>query len=212
MTCTSNWITHIPYWSSVQVQNQSVQTDQPGWEGPLQAQHQGTLHIQCYCCCYCCFYWVLLSNQTPTTHSCSSSQASLKKFLDYIQTGAVEKLAKVLDKGLDPNFHDPDSGGGFFPLRTRANRFAGRTLTFPSLPTCGSETPLCVAVQSSLPVDGIKVLVQGGAHLDFRNKEGLTALHKAVRAHNHTGLLVRTPNQVAYVNIIGRTTNNVARL
>lgn len=39
-------------------------------------------------------------------------QASLKRFLDYIQTGAVEKLAKVLDKGLDPNFHDPDSGGG----------------------------------------------------------------------------------------------------
>lgn len=69
-----------------------------------------------------------------------------------------------------------------------------------------------MAVQSGLPVDGIKVLVQGGAHLDFRNKEGLTALHKAVRAHNHTGLLVRTPNQVAYVIIMGRKTNIVARL
>lgn len=67
-----------------------------------------------------------------------------------------------------------------------------------------------MAVQSGLPVDGIKVLVQGGAHLDFRNKEGLTALHKAVRAHNHTGLLVRT--QVAYVINMGRTTNTVARL
>lgn len=41
------------------------------------------------------------------------SQASLKKFLEYIQTGAIEKIAKVLEKGLDPNFHDPDSGGAF---------------------------------------------------------------------------------------------------
>lgn len=55
----------------------------------------------------------------PPTHSLThappppSSQASLKKFLDYIQTGTIEKMAKVLDKGLDPNFHDPDNGGEF---------------------------------------------------------------------------------------------------
>ncbi|XP_071782808.2 SH3 and multiple ankyrin repeat domains protein 1-like [Centroberyx gerrardi] len=90
-----------------------------------------------------------------------STKASLKKFLDYVQTGAVEKIAKVLEKGLDPNYHDPDSG----------------------------ETPLSVAVQSSMTVEGIRVLVQGGAHLDFRTRDGLTAVHKAVRAHNHAGLL-----------------------
>ncbi|XP_047465238.1 SH3 and multiple ankyrin repeat domains protein 1-like isoform X2 [Mugil cephalus] len=90
-----------------------------------------------------------------------STKASLKKFLDYIQTGAIEKMAKVLDKGLDPNFHDPDSG----------------------------ETPLSVAVQSGLSVEGIRLLVQGGAHLDFRSRDGLTAVHKAVRAHNHAGLM-----------------------
>lgn len=53
----------------------------------------------------------------PPTHSLTTpphpSQASLKKFLDYIQTGTIEKMAKVLDKGLDPNFHDPDNGGEF---------------------------------------------------------------------------------------------------
>lgn len=65
---------------------------------------------------WCCSYWVFSSTQTLTSHFRFSSQASLKKFLDYIQTGAVDKLAKVLDKGLDPNFHDPDSGGGFFLL------------------------------------------------------------------------------------------------
>ncbi|XP_041671757.1 SH3 and multiple ankyrin repeat domains protein 1-like isoform X1 [Cheilinus undulatus] len=70
-------------------------------------------------------------------------------------------MAKVLDKGLDPNFHDPDSG----------------------------ETPLSVAAQSGLSVEGIRVLFQGGAHLDFRSRDGLTAVHKAVRAQNHAGLL-----------------------
>lgn len=62
----------------------------------------------------------------------------------------------------------------------------------PSSPSDDSETPLSVAVQSGLPVECIRVLVQGGAHLDFRNRDGLTAVHKAVRAHNHAGLLVRT--------------------
>lgn len=37
----------------------------------------------------------------------------MKKFLDYVQAGTVDKMAKVLEKGLDPNFHDPDSGGEF---------------------------------------------------------------------------------------------------
>ncbi|XP_031698906.1 SH3 and multiple ankyrin repeat domains protein 1-like isoform X1 [Anarrhichthys ocellatus] len=90
-----------------------------------------------------------------------STKASLKKFLDYIQTGAIEKMAKVLDKGLDSNFHDPDSG----------------------------ETPLSIAMQSGLPVEGIRLLVQGGSHLDFRSRDGFTPVHKAVRAHNHAGLM-----------------------
>lgn len=42
---------------------------------------------------------------------CLPLQASLKKFMDYIQTSAVEKVAKLVDKGLDPNYHDPDTGG-----------------------------------------------------------------------------------------------------
>ncbi|KAL7850152.1 hypothetical protein SRHO_G00195010 [Serrasalmus rhombeus] len=90
------------------------------------------------------------------------TKASLKKFMDYIQTGAVEKVAKFLDKGLDPNYHDPDTG----------------------------ETPLTLAVQCE-PGAGevIRALVMGGAHIDFRAKDGLTSLHKAVRAHAHTALL-----------------------
>lgn len=36
----------------------------------------------------------------------------------------------------------------------------------------------------------IKVLKNGGAHLDFRTRDGITALHKAVRTKNHTALIV----------------------
>lgn len=36
----------------------------------------------------------------------------------------------------------------------------------------------------------IKVLKNGGAHLDFRTRDGITSLHKAVRSKNHTALIV----------------------
>uniref|UniRef100_A0A667XB97 SH3 and multiple ankyrin repeat domains protein 1 n=1 Tax=Myripristis murdjan TaxID=586833 RepID=A0A667XB97_9TELE len=90
------------------------------------------------------------------------TKASLKKFMDYIQTSSVDKMAKFLDKGLDPNYQDSDNG----------------------------ETPLSLAVQCE-PGGGeaIRVLVEGGAHIDFRAKDGLTPLHKAVRSHSHTALL-----------------------
>ena len=42
---------------------------------------------------------------------CLPLQASLKKLMEYIQTGAADKVAKLIDKGLDPNYHDPDTGG-----------------------------------------------------------------------------------------------------
>ncbi len=44
-------------------------------------------------------------------HFCLCVQASLKKFMDYIQTSAVDKMIKFIDKGLDPNFQDSDTGG-----------------------------------------------------------------------------------------------------
>lgn len=31
--------------------------------------------------------------------------------MDYIQTSAVDKMVKFMDKGLDPNFQDSDTGG-----------------------------------------------------------------------------------------------------
>ncbi|XP_035511024.1 SH3 and multiple ankyrin repeat domains protein 1 [Morone saxatilis] len=91
------------------------------------------------------------------------TKASLKKFMDYIQTSAVDKMVKFIDKGLDPNYQDSDTG----------------------------ETPLSLAVQCE-PGGGepIRVLVEGGAHIDFRAKDGLTPVHKAVRGHRHTALLV----------------------
>ncbi|KAG9473182.1 hypothetical protein GDO78_022895 [Eleutherodactylus coqui] len=89
------------------------------------------------------------------------TKASLRKFMDYIQHCSVEKVCKMLDRGLDPNYHDPETG----------------------------DTPLSLAAQLDNSVEVIKALRNGGAHLDFRSKDGMTALHKAARAKTQTALV-----------------------
>ncbi|KFR11796.1 SH3 and multiple ankyrin repeat domains protein 2 [Opisthocomus hoazin] len=88
------------------------------------------------------------------------TKANLRKFMDYVHHLSVEKVTKMLDRGLDPNYHDLESG----------------------------ETPLTLAVQLDNTVEVIKALKNGGAHLDFRAKDGMTALHKAARAKNQVTL------------------------
>ncbi|XP_060695129.1 SH3 and multiple ankyrin repeat domains protein 2-like isoform X3 [Hemiscyllium ocellatum] len=89
------------------------------------------------------------------------TKANLRKFMDYIQHRALEKIVKMLDRGLDPNYYDSESG----------------------------ETPLTLAAQLEVPVEVIKALRNGGAHLDFRAKDGVTPLHKAAKAKNQTALM-----------------------
>ncbi|CAK7307674.1 SH3 and multiple ankyrin repeat domains protein 2 [Vulpes lagopus] len=88
------------------------------------------------------------------------TKTNLKKFMDHIQHRLVEKVIKMLERGLDPNFHDPETG----------------------------ETPLTLAAQLDDPTEVIKALRNGGAHLDFRARDGMTALHKAARARNQVAL------------------------
>nr|XP_060621261.1 SH3 and multiple ankyrin repeat domains protein 2 isoform X6 [Anolis sagrei ordinatus] len=84
------------------------------------------------------------------------TKANFRKFMDHVHHRSVEKLIKMLDRGLDPNYHDLETG----------------------------ETPLTLAAQLNNSVEVIKALKNGGAHLDFRAKDGMTALHKAARAKN----------------------------
>ncbi|XP_054090298.1 SH3 and multiple ankyrin repeat domains protein 1 isoform X3 [Zeugodacus cucurbitae] len=80
------------------------------------------------------------------------TRANLRRFLECIHAGHVEKIAKMCSKGLDPNFHCPETG----------------------------ETPLTVATGAKKPNKLLIALVNGGALLDYRTKDGTTALHKAV--------------------------------
>ncbi|XP_075694097.1 SH3 and multiple ankyrin repeat domains protein 2 isoform X1 [Rhinoderma darwinii] len=89
------------------------------------------------------------------------TKANLRKFMDYIQHCSAEKVCKMLDRGLDPNYHDPETG----------------------------DTPLSLAAQLDNSVEVIKALRNGGAHLDFRSKDGMTPLHKAARAKTQTALV-----------------------
>uniref|UniRef100_A0A8C2TWL8 SH3 and multiple ankyrin repeat domains 2 n=1 Tax=Coturnix japonica TaxID=93934 RepID=A0A8C2TWL8_COTJA len=88
------------------------------------------------------------------------TKANLRKFMDHVHHLSVEKIIKMLDRGLDPNYHDLETG----------------------------ETPLTLAAQLDNTVEVIKALKNGGAHLDFRAKDGMTALHKAARAKNQVTL------------------------
>lgn len=49
----------------------------------------------------------------------SFPQANLKKFMEYVQQRNVEKVSKFLEKGLDPNFHDPETGGKWHHLYSK---------------------------------------------------------------------------------------------
>ncbi|CAF2809652.1 unnamed protein product [Rotaria sp. Silwood2] len=77
-------------------------------------------------------------------------KVNTKKFIDYIKTNQISKVARYLEKGFDPNFHISDD-----------------------------ETSLsCACLDLLEPRSMIMTLVNGGAHLDFRTRNGgLTPLH-----------------------------------
>lgn len=64
-----------------------------------------------------------------------------------------------------------------------------------------TECPLTLASQLEGCAELIKVLKSGGAHLDFRTKDGITALHKAVRSKNHTALIVSITHTHTHTHI-----------
>ncbi|XP_034933990.1 uncharacterized protein Prosap isoform X2 [Chelonus insularis] len=84
------------------------------------------------------------------------TRTNLRRLYDYITNNQVEKITKLCNKGLDPNFHSYDNG----------------------------ETPLSFAATLKKSSQVIISLVNGGAILDYRTKEGLTALHRAVEKNN----------------------------
>jgi hypothetical protein len=56
-----------------------------------------------------------------------NSKSNLKKFLEHVHNGNVEKINKMCNKGLDPNFHCSESGGKVFRKIT-PTKFKIRTL------------------------------------------------------------------------------------
>ncbi|EPY88597.1 SH3 and multiple ankyrin repeat domains protein 3-like protein [Camelus ferus] len=140
------------------------------------------------------------------------TKTNLKKCMDHVQHQSVEKVVKMLERGLDPNFHDLESGG-FCVLEAKAAGAAFQSPLVSGVEPClrppfdlhvtprvtvivlrvvgatlaalaSAETPLTLAAQLDDPGEVIKALRNGGAHLDFRAKDGMTALHKAARTRN----------------------------
>lgn len=68
--------------------------------------------------------------------------------MDHIQHRSVEKITKMLERGLDPNFHDPDTGGrsrvGGTSVRLAGARVeSGEVLlSAPCTRVCNTDTSL----------------------------------------------------------------------
>ncbi|CAH2091677.1 unnamed protein product [Euphydryas editha] len=84
------------------------------------------------------------------------SRANLRRFLEHVTHGQIDKITKSCAKGLDPNFHCQDTG----------------------------ETPLTIAASLKSPGKVLIALVNGGALLDYRTKDGSTAMHRAVEKNS----------------------------
>ncbi|XP_012252273.2 uncharacterized protein LOC105683887 isoform X2 [Athalia rosae] len=84
------------------------------------------------------------------------TRPNFRRLLHYVASGQGEKIEKMCEKGLDPNFQCPESG----------------------------ETPLTLAATLKEPAKVIIALVNGGALMDYRTKEGLTVMHKAVERNS----------------------------
>ncbi|XP_048481171.1 SH3 and multiple ankyrin repeat domains protein 3 isoform X5 [Plutella xylostella] len=84
------------------------------------------------------------------------SRANLRRFLEQVAHGQVDKLTKACAKGLDPNFHCQETG----------------------------ETPLTIAAGLKNPAKVLIALVNGGALLDYRTKDGSTAIHRAIEKNS----------------------------
>lgn len=83
-------------------------------------------------------------------------RANLRRFLEYVNNGQVEKVSKMCAKGLDPNFHCQET----------------------------NETPLTIAVGAKKPNKLLIALVNGGAIMDYRAKDGSTPMHRAVEKNS----------------------------
>ncbi|XP_039746375.1 SH3 and multiple ankyrin repeat domains protein 3 isoform X3 [Pararge aegeria] len=88
------------------------------------------------------------------------SRANLRRFMEHVTHGQIDKITKACAKGLDPNFHCQDTG----------------------------ETPLTVAAGLKSPAKVLIALVNGGALLDYRTKDGTTAIHRAVEKNSLEGV------------------------
>uniref|UniRef100_T1J5G2 SH3 and multiple ankyrin repeat domains protein 3 n=1 Tax=Strigamia maritima TaxID=126957 RepID=T1J5G2_STRMM len=88
------------------------------------------------------------------------TRANLRRMLEYVQSCQVEKVTKLCSKGLDPNFHCSETG----------------------------ETPLTIGATMKKSSKLLMALVNGGALLDYRTKDGCTAIHRAVEKNNHEAI------------------------
>uniref|UniRef100_A0A8B9KUB9 SH3 and multiple ankyrin repeat domains 2a n=1 Tax=Astyanax mexicanus TaxID=7994 RepID=A0A8B9KUB9_ASTMX len=90
------------------------------------------------------------------------TKANLRKFMDYIQNQQVEKVSKMLDRGLDPNYQDPDTGGMVENTHTHTHT------------QCRTKS---LVHEDFRAFPDQLTLLELGASPDYKDSRGLTALY-----------------------------------
>ncbi|VDP20213.1 unnamed protein product [Soboliphyme baturini] len=108
-----------------------------------------------------------------------NSESYRKKLIRYIRSRNAAKVEDICNQGLDPNFIDQRFG----------------------------ETPLTIAASMCDNRDVLMSLANAGAHLDFRNLTGQTALHKAavLASSNNVRTLLELRSSPYYKDRVGLT-------
>lgn len=135
-------------------------------------------------------------NLDPKQLKSVNSKGNQKKFLEHVNSNNVDKINKLINKGLDPNYHCNDTG----------------------------ETPLSLVTRQAKSSKALLALVNGGALIDYRNKDGSTAMHRAVVGNRYEAVktlldLGGSPNYrdgkgltPLYLSVVGSTDPNITQL
>ncbi|CAF0935373.1 unnamed protein product, partial [Didymodactylos carnosus] len=109
-----------------------------------------------------------------------NSKTNMKKFVDCIKMEQTFKVARYLERGFDPNIQITDDG--MIHTQIRRIQYYLKCLIL--------ETPLTCAIDLQNPREMIMTLVNGGAHLDYRTKDGQTPLHKAAINNKKAAIMI----------------------
>ncbi|GFY38792.1 SH3 and multiple ankyrin repeat domains protein 3 [Trichonephila inaurata madagascariensis] len=101
------------------------------------------------------------------------TRANLRRMLDHVNTGQVEKITKMCARGMDPNFHCPETGVCLQSFVSNKELYSSTTLK----PRSFRRKIKKKTVNEVLPKSDDATLLDLGASPNYKDSKGLTPLY-----------------------------------